>query len=106
MTTSLATCQRPRTALVAQFTGRRRGPANREEGAHQKEVFHAFRAAPEEELQEEDLKVKKENMQVKQKTIEERTWYSQEAWEHGGLRIKDEVKEEEGAPKKKRVKKE
>jgi hypothetical protein len=93
-----------------QFTGKRKGGRPRGEEAHQKEVFHAFRAAPEEELTEEALKseVKREGKaKVTTKTVQERTWYSQEAWEHGGLRIKDEVKaEEEGGPQKKRVKKE
>merc|ERR1711977_123929 len=93
-----------------QFTGKRKGRGPRGEEAHQKEVFHAFRAAPEEELTEEALKseVKREGKaKVTTKTVQERTWYSQEAWEHGGLRIKDEVKaEEEGGPQKKRVKKE
>ena len=40
---------------------------------------------------------------------QERTWYTPEAWEHGGLRLKEEVKDEEevdGSPAKKRVKKE
>ena len=47
---------------------------------------------------------------VTQKTVQERTWYTPEAWEHGGLRIKNELKEEmdegmEGSSAK-RVKKE
>jgi len=82
------------------FQGKRTRVGPREEGSHQKEVLHAFKAAPEEELSEENLK--SDNIRISQKTIEERTWYSQEAWEHGGLRIKDECKEEaEGGPKKK-----
>merc|ERR1711881_420461 len=47
---------------------------------------------------------------VTQKTVAERTWYTPEAWEHGGLRIKNEVKDEAGMdtdqPASKRVKKE
>jgi hypothetical protein len=26
--------------------------------------------------------------------LQERTWYTPEAWEHGGLRLKEEVKDE------------
>jgi hypothetical protein len=26
--------------------------------------------------------------------FQERTWYTPEAWEHGGLRLKEEVKDE------------
>merc|ERR1719219_1448211 len=81
-----------------QFTGRRRRGANKD-GDHKKEVFHAFRAAPEGELEEEALK-KEGKSNVMQKQVIERTWYSQEAWEHGGLRIKNEVKNEESPTKK------
>merc|ERR1711997_1409177 len=48
---------------------------------------------------EEALK-KEGKSNVAQKQVIERTWYSQEAWEHGGLRIKNEVKNEESPTKK------
>merc|ERR1711971_1238549 len=80
-----------------QFTGRRK--RSHKDGDHKKEVFHAFRAAPEGELKEEALK-KEGKSNVTQKQVIERTWYSQEAWEHGGLRIKNEVKNEESPTKK------
>ena len=53
---------------------------------------------------------KESRTKVTQKTVQERTWYTPEAWEHGGLRIKNEVKDEleegmEGSSAK-RVKKE
>merc|ERR1712112_608392 len=80
-----------------QFTGRRK--RSHKDGDHKKEVFHAFRAAPEGELKEEALK-KEGKSNVTQKQVVERTWYSQEAWEHGGLRIKNEVKNEESPTKK------
>ena len=39
--------------------------------------------------------------------LQERTWYTPEAWEHGGLRLKEEVKDEtDGSTPAKRVKKE
>jgi hypothetical protein len=80
-----------------QFTGRRK--RHNRDGDHKKEVFHAFRAAPEGELKEEALK-KEGKSNVTQKQVIERTWYSQEAWVHGGLRIKNEVKNEESPTKK------
>ena len=87
----------------AQFVGRFRG--KRDDVDHKKEVFHAFRAADESALKEEEL-VKMEGGRKTTKQVQERTWYSQEAWEHGGLRIKDEVKAESGASPTKRMKKE
>jgi len=83
-----------------QFTGRRKKHGDREQGQHKKEVFHAFRAAPESDLKEECLK-KEGRDKVTQKAVIERTWYSSEAWEHGGLKIKNEVKAEDGSPTKK-----
>merc|ERR1712080_265397 len=82
-----------------QFTGRRK--RSNKDGDHKKEVFHAFRAAPEGGLKEEALK-KEGKANVTQKQVVERTWYSQEAWEHGGLRIKNEVKSEESPPRNSR----
>jgi hypothetical protein len=57
-----------------------------------REVIDTFRAGAlaEEELQDE------RRTRVTQRTVAERTWYTPEAWEHGGLRIKNEVKEEAG----------
>merc|ERR1712080_790107 len=46
-------------------------------------------------MTEEDLK-DENRTRVTQKTVAERTWYTPEAWEHGGLRIKNEVKDEAG----------
>ena len=47
-----------------------------------------FRASS---MVEEEIAVK-----VVTKEVENRTWYSPEAWEHGGLRLKEEVKQEDG----------
>ena len=44
-----------------------------------------------ESMVEEEIAVK-----VVTKEVENRTWYSPEAWEHGGLRLKEEVKQEDG----------
>merc|ERR1712112_350526 len=57
-------------------------------------TFYYLELALEAKLQKEG----KSN--VTQKQVIERTWYSQEAWEHGGLRIKNEVKNEESPTKK------
>merc|ERR1712033_118294 len=75
----------------AQFVGRKRKDKDFD---HKKEVIHAFRAMDEDQLKEEEL-IKREGGKSIQKQITERTWHSQEAWEHGGLRIKDEVKAQE-----------
>merc|ERR1711881_167108 len=73
-----------------------------------REVLDTFKAHT---MTEEDMKDEKESRtRVTQKTVQERTWYTPEAWEHGGLRIKNEVKEEMeegmGGSSAKRVKKE
>jgi len=109
--TATVSDKRDQSEWREQFTGKRKFNGQRPtgDGAHQKEIFHSFRAAQEEGLEEEELKseVKREGKhKVTKKQVEERTWYSQEAWEHGGLRIKDEVKDEEAGGPKKRVKKE
>jgi len=69
-----------------------------------REVLDTFKAY---EMSEEDLKGEA-NTRVTTRTVSERTWYTPEAWEHGGLRIKNEVKEEMeegmGGPAAKRVK--
>merc|ERR1719340_76927 len=73
-----------------------------------REVLDTFKAHT---MTEEDMKDEKDSRtRVTQKTVQERTWYTPEAWEHGGLRIKNELKEEmdegmEGSSAK-RVKKE
>jgi len=72
-----------------------------------REILDTFRAS--EAVEEE---IKDEKTKVTQKTIAERTWYTPEAWEHGGLRLKEEVKDETeegldsatGGPAAKRVK--
>jgi len=53
-----------------------------------REVMDTFRAS---NMVEEEIAVK-----VVTKEVENRTWYSPEAWEHGGLRLKEEVKQEDG----------
>merc|ERR1712226_766265 len=58
----------------------------------QREVLDTFKAVA---MTEEDLK-DEHRTRVTQKTVAERTWYTPEAWEHGGLRIKNEVKDEAG----------
>ena len=70
-----------------------------------REVLDTFKAY---EMNEEDLK-DEARTRVITKTVQERTWYTPEAWEHGGLRIKNEFKEEmeegmDGASAAKRVK--
>ena len=72
-------------------TGGRRVGEGRREG--RREILDTFKdnSVVEEELKEEEGGVK-----VVKKTVVERTWYTPEAWEHGGLRIKEEVKEEAG----------
>jgi len=72
-----------------------------------RECLDTFKAY---EMSEEDLK-EEGRTKVTTKTVSERTWYTPEAWEHGGLRIKNEVKEEmeqgmDDGPGAKRVKKE
>merc|ERR1712029_633528 len=82
--------------------GSRRAPRKRD----QREVLDTFKAVA---MTEEDLK-DENRTRVTQKPVAERTWYTPEAWEHGGLRIKNEVKDEAGMdtdqPASKRVKKE
>merc|ERR1711935_137232 len=75
-----------------------------------REVLDTFKAVA---MTEEDLKDEGAGKtKVTQKTVSERTWYTPEAWEHGGLRIKNEVKDEmdegmgDDGPQKKKVKKE
>ena len=55
-----------------------------------RECLDTFKAY---EMSEEDLK-DEGRTRVVTKTVQERTWYTPEAWEHGGLRIKNEFKEE------------
>merc|ERR1719318_2515466 len=57
-----------------------------------REVLDTFKAVT---MTEEDLKDEGSGKtKVTTKTVSERTWYTPEAWEHGGLRIKNEVKDE------------
>jgi len=63
-----------------------------------REVQDAFRASS---MVEEEMAVK-----VVTREVENRTWYSPEAWEHGGLRLKEEVKQEDEGPSAKRARKE
>jgi hypothetical protein len=55
-----------------------------------REVLDVFKSV---QAEEEDIKNDKAP-KVMQKTVQERTWYTPEAWEHGGLRLKEEVKDE------------
>jgi len=87
-----------------QTMGGKRGPPQKR---GQREVLDTFKDVA---MAEEDLK-DENRTKVTQKTVAERTWYTPEAWEHGGLRIKNEVKDEAGmdvdaATPAKRVKKE
>lgn len=84
-----------------QFTGRRKRGGGDRDKDQKKEVFHAFRAAADDGLKEESLK-KEGRSKVTQKHVTERTWYSSEAWEHGGLKIKNEVKDESPTKKLKK----
>ena len=63
-----------------------------------REVLDTFRAFS---MVEEEMAVK-----VVTREVENRTWYSPEAWEHGGLRLKEEVKQEDEGPSAKRARKE
>ena len=56
-----------------------------------REVLDTFKGG---EMEEEDL-VKKAKKVIVSKNEVGRTWYSPEAWQYGGLRLKEEVKEEE-----------
>ena len=64
-------------------------------------MLDTFKAAG---LVEEE--VPREETWVVEREVESRTWYSPEAWEYGGLKLKEEVKTEadgETAPKRRRV---
>ena len=63
-----------------------------------REVLDTFRSSS---MVEEEMAVK-----VVTREVENRTWYSPEAWEHGGLRLKEEVKQEDEGPSAKRARKE
>jgi len=57
-----------------------------------REVMDTFKAYA---MDEEDIMdSRKRKTRVITKTVQERTWYTPDAWEHGGLKLKDEVKEE------------
>ena len=63
-----------------------------------REVMDTFKSAS---MVEEEMAVK-----VVEREVEGRTWYAPEAWEHGGLRLKEEVKQEDGETPAKRAKRE
>ena len=65
------------------------GPRRRDQGP--REVLDTFKGG---EMEEEDL-VKKAKKVIVSKNEVGRTWYSPEDWHYGGLRLKEEVKEEE-----------
>ena len=54
-----------------------------------REVLDSFKGG---EMEEEDIK--KETKKITVSTMG-RTWYSPDVWEHGGLKLKEEVKDEE-----------
>jgi len=89
------------TEWKRQFGGFKRKFGGSKPPQGKREVLDTFRAA---EATEEDIK--DEKTKVTQKTITERTWYTPEAWEHGGLRLKEEVKDEDENGVAKKVKKE
>jgi len=74
------------------FGGKRRFNANNGnfDRSAKREVLDVFKAS---EANEEEIKEETKS-KVKKKVLAERTWYTPEAWEHGGLRIKEEVKDE------------
>lgn len=57
-----------------------------------REVLDTFKSAG---LVEEEIP--REQVRVVAREVESRTWYSPEAWEHGGLKLKEEVKTENEA---------
>ena len=59
-----------------------------------REVLDTFKGG---EMEEEDLR-KETKKKVVVTNHTGRTWYSPEAWQYGGLRVKDEVKEEAESP--------
>ena len=63
-----------------------------------REVLDTFRAPS---MVEQEMAVK-----VVAREVENRTWYLPEAWEHGGLRLKEEVKQEDEGPSSKRARRE
>jgi len=74
-----------------QFGGSYKRKFNQNHQPGQKrEVMDTFRAS---EMAEEDIKEENKS-KVTKKVLSERTWYTPEAWEHGGLRLKEEVKDE------------
>ena len=54
-----------------------------------REVLDSFKGG---EMEEEDIKKETKKIVVSSKV---RTWYSPENWQHGGLKLKEEVKDEE-----------
>ena len=65
------------------------GHARRDQGP--REILDAFKGG---EMEEEDIKKDPKRVLVSKKE-KGRTWYSPEAWQYGGLRLKEEVKDEE-----------
>jgi len=63
-----------------------------------REVMDTFKSV---HMAEEEMAVK-----VVEREVEGRTWYAPEAWEHGGLRLKEEVKQEDGETPAKRSRRE
>eukprot|EP00092_Neocalanus_flemingeri_P012134 GFUD01013082.1.p1 GENE.GFUD01013082.1~~GFUD01013082.1.p1 ORF type:complete len:440 (+),score=154.87 GFUD01013082.1:84-1403(+) len=74
-------------SMGARMGGNRKPPGPRE-------VMDVFKSV---RMVEEEVAVR-----VVDREVENRTWYSPEAWEHGGLKLKEEVKEENcgGTPAK------
>ena len=69
---------------------RRRDDGHRRREQGPREVLDAFKGG---EMEEEDLEKKTKKIIVSRKE-KGRTWYSPDAWEFGGLKLKEEVKDE------------
>ena len=69
----------------------RRDDIGRRRDQGPREVLDTFKG---EEMEEEDLKKETKKIIVSKNEVG-RTWYSPEAWQYGGLKLKEEVKNEE-----------
>ena len=69
----------------------RRDDVGRRRDQGPREVLDAFKGG---EMEEEDLKKETKKVIVSKNEVG-RTWYSPEAWQYGGLKLKEEVKNEE-----------
>ena len=87
---SKAEFQEWRDAMGTGYDRRRDdGYGRRDQGP--REVLDTFKGG---EMEEEDIKKETKRVIVSKKE-KGRTWYSPEAWQYGGLRLKEELKDEE-----------